>query len=211
MNDIEEIDELIPGISSELKAQFEHFFELIQQYNKTINLVSKNTIPRAVTKHFFDSFQGLSIVQPEIKPGQPIFDYGSGNGFPGLVAAMMFQNESVILVERDARKSEFLKIAAGELKLKNVEVHNGGVEDLKEGSCQTVISRAMSPLPKFLLQSRKAINDAGTAFLFKGDHWSSEFTQIPAQVFDYWEVDVFGSYELPKSDGSRFIIRCQRI
>lgn len=210
-NDIEELEDLIPDISLELKEQFIEFFELIEQYNTRINLVAKSTIPKAGLKHFSDSYMALKIIEDSLVKGSPIFDFGAGNGFPGIIAAMMFPDESVILVERDQRKAEFLKMAASKLGLDRVEVHPGNVSDLADGSCVNVISRAMAPLPKFLLLTRAVMAEGGKAFLFKGDHWSTEFSQVEAQVFDYWEVELKDAYELPKNDGTRFVVQCTKI
>ncbi len=211
MNDIDDLEDLIPGISSNLAKQFREFFEMISRYNLKLNLVAKSTISRAVVKHFSDSFQGLSLIEPEFQKGHPIFDFGSGNGFPGIVAAMMFPSEKVILVEKDIRKAEFLKIAADDLKLKNVQVHSGNLQDLAENSVVNAVSRAMSPLPRFLLEARPVLAEGGKVFLFKSDHWTTEFGQVPAQVFEFWEVDLLNAYELPKADGKRFIVRCLRV
>jgi 16S rRNA G527 N7-methylase RsmG len=127
------------------------------------------------------------------------------------VAGIRYPDWHVILVERDLRKAEFLKVAVNELKLSNVEVYAGPVKDLQPESCFNVISRAMAPLPKFLLEARPVMGVGGKAFLFKGDHWSSEFTAIPAQLFEHFEVDLLGTYELPENSGNRYIVQCLKL
>lgn len=211
MNDISNLEEIIPELNPDLRELFERFFQLIEQYSDKINLISKSTISRAGVKHFSDSYQGLLSVKDEFKKEHPVFDFGAGNGFPGLIAAMMFPAQTLILVERDQRKAEFLRIATDRMGLKNVEVYGGNVSDLADGSCHNVISRAMAPLPKFLLETRSVMASGGSAFLFKSDHWSTEFSTVPPQVFEFWDVQLHHSYELPNNDAERFIIKCTKL
>lgn len=211
MNDINNIEEIIPGISSSLKMSFEKFFSILELYNSKINLISKSTVSFAGVKHFADSYFGLKAIEDELDFDQPIFDFGSGNGFPGIIAGMMFSDAHIILVERDQRKAEFLKNASDQLGLSNIEVHSGSVSELADGSCKTIISRAMAPLPKFLLESRMVAPKGGVAYLFKGEHWSTEFSTIPAQLFNFWDVDLFASYQLPNDEGQRYIVKAERL
>lgn len=210
-NDINNLKDMMPDISSELEQKFLDFFELISKFNSKINLVAQSTISRAGVKHFADSYLGLRTFMDVLEGDDPVFDFGSGNGFPGLIAAMMLPTKKIILVERDQRKAEFLKIASNQMNLKNVEVYAGPVNNLSDKSCQYIISRAMAPLPKFLLETRRVVKPNGKVFLFKGDTWTTEFGSCPPQIFDYWDVEVQGSYELPIDGATRFTVRCTRL
>lgn len=210
-NDIEQLEDIIPNYSSEVYDQFRAYFSLIEQFNLRINLIAKGTVHRAVTKHFADSCLGLEIIRKQLIEGQPIFDFGSGNGFPGIIAGILFPDYPVVLVERDTRKAEFLKTASHKLNLRNMEVFSGSTTNIAEGRCHNVISRAMAPLPKFLLENRPILGKGGSAFLFKGDHWSTEFSTVPPQVFEFWDVELLDAYDLSINDGRRFIIQCRRI
>ena len=210
-NDIDRLEEIIPGLSSAVYEKFRHFFTLVEHYNSKINLIAKSTLARAAIKHFSDSVQGLEIIQPELFDGEPVLDFGSGNGFPGIISGILFSDREHVLVERDQRKAEFLKTAVHNLKLKNVDVHAGGVSEISDGTCFNVISRAMAPIPKFLLESRAPMAVGGKAFLFKSEHWSTEFSVVPPQIFEYWEVDLLGKYVLESNEGKRFIVCCTRV
>ena len=210
-NDINNLTDYIGPEGLPLIEPMERFFELLEKYNSKLNLVSKASLPKSAAKHFTDSYLGLKALESELNKESPIFDFGSGNGFPGIIAAMMFPDQNLILVEKDQRKSEFLKIATDHLELKNIEIHSGNVSELADGSCFQTISRAMAPLPKFLLEARQTTPPGGKAFLFKGDYWATEFGVIPAQVFEYWDVELMADYVLPADEGKRYIIRCSRI
>ncbi len=210
MSDINNLEEFVPFVSSAQIDAFRVFFELIERYNSKINLVSKSSISSAGSKHFADSVLGMDLIFKDLIDGEPLLDFGSGNGFPGIIASLLQPDWPVILVERDLRKSEFLKLAIDKLQLKNVQVHGGAVSELTQGSCFNVVSRAMAPLPKFLLEARPVMAVGGTAYMFKGDFWSTEFSAIPAQLFEHWDVELHSKYELPAGNGSRYIVRCTR-
>lgn len=210
-NDIDNLEALIPNLSPALSDLFKQYFEMISHYNTKINLISKGTVPHSVVKHFSDCYFGLKSFLINLELETPIFDFGSGNGFPGIIAAMMLPNQKIILVERDQRKAEFLRIASAQLNLPNIEVYAGSINHLKDGSVQRAISRAMAPLPKFLLETRESVDCGGKIFLFKGEHWMRELSGIPPQLFDFWNVELESSYLLADKSTERFIIRCERI
>lgn len=211
MNDIDNLGELLPDLSSDLGGLFKEYFDLITHYNNKINLVSKGTIKDAVVKHFADSYFGVTSFVDSIVSDDPIFDFGSGNGFPGMIGGMMMPNQKIILVERDLRKAEFLKIAANQMNLPNVEVHAGPLSDFNSGVVKYAMSRAMSPLPRYLLETREVMAVGGKSFVFKGDHWTRELSETPAQLFDYWDVALSNTYLLPDGETERYIIKCERL
>ena len=210
-SDIENISDYIPDISDGVYEQFLTYFEILKQFNTRINLVSNSTLSIAGRRHFADSYHGIKSFDEEIPSGSNIYDFGSGNGFPGLVFAIMRPDLNFHLVERDRRKSEFLKHTAHSLELKNVETFHGETRDLKRGSVQFAISRAMAPMPKMLLETRDVMAQDGHLFLFKGEYWTGEFANIPALLFDLWDISVKGSYQIGKGDIIKFTIDCHRV
>ena len=123
----------------------------------------------------------------------------------------MHPGTKFILVERDKRKSEFMRFLCEELGLGNVILHMGSASQLKEESVKLGMSRAMAPLPKMLLEMRPLFENGGKLFLFKGDHWATELGSCPPQIFDIWNVELKGQYVIPSLDMDRFILECTRI
>ena len=60
--------------------------EILKKWQKSINLVSKNTINEIQTRHFLDSAQIYPLIPANART---VVDMGSGAGFPGLVLAIM--------------------------------------------------------------------------------------------------------------------------
>jgi 16S rRNA (guanine527-N7)-methyltransferase len=117
-----EID-LSPTQISQLAAHF----ELLEQWNRRINLTSVREGAEIVERHFGESlFTGLRI------PGSALslVDVGSGGGFPGLPIAVLRSTLEVTLVESVAKKAAFLREASRDRD--NVRVHHGRFDTLQE-------------------------------------------------------------------------------
>src|ERR1035437_5853293 len=119
-----------------------------------------------------------------------IFDIGSGNGFPGLIFGLMDFKREYVLVESDARKSEFLKHMIAVLKLKNVTVLNARFESLGTLGIETAMSRGFASIGKTLIGSNKIFSKGGQFIHLKGNNWSSEIAQLPSQLISVWQPEL---------------------
>ncbi len=128
-----------------------------------------------------------------------IYDIGSGNGLPGIPIAILDDRRSVVLVERDQRKVDFLRIAISRLGLKNVSIHPRPVEELEKGSVKCAVSRGFAALALSLVKVRPLCSPGSLYFHMKGENWARELAQAPSQVFTHWKVEVDLAYELPDS------------
>ena len=113
-------------VSRETYEKLEIFNETLIKWQKSINLVSNSSLKHIWTRHFLDSAQLYNFTK-EING--KILDMGSGAGFPGIILAMM-GNENVNVVESDQRKCTFMREVA-RLSNTNLEIHNCRIEDLK--------------------------------------------------------------------------------
>lgn len=205
------LSEYLPEITDSEEKMFKAYYDILCHFNKRINLVSRSSLVSAGRKHFSDSYMGLKLFDAVFNKDDIIYDFGSGNGFPGVVSAIMHPEVNFILVERDKRKAEFIKFLSEELGLKNITLHAAAASQLKEDSIEIGMSRAMAPLPKMLLEVRSLFKSGGKLFLFKGDHWTTEFGNCPPQIFDLWDVELKGKYTIPSLDMDRFILECTRV
>jgi 16S rRNA (guanine527-N7)-methyltransferase len=190
------VPQWFPDLSQETEKALKAYFALLIKFNKTINLVSPKTLPFADVIHFADSIEASKVIFTKIKPAK-MWDFGSGNGFPGLVFSILHPEIEFVLLDSDSRKIEFLKNVVESLKLKNVSVQNATIESLKEGSVEFCIARGLAPIPKAILQARKAVAKGGTYYMMKGDEWGKELSDIPTQLCSYWAPQLAGEYKLP--------------
>ena len=121
------------------------FQKTLFKWQKSINLISKNTIKNTWERHFLDSAQLYKFVRG-IEGN--IIDFGSGAGFPGLVLAIMGK-KNIHLVEADHKKCVFLKEIAM-LTETDITIHNCRIEDLRFINVDLITCRALASLSKLI-------------------------------------------------------------
>lgn len=188
-----------PELSAEVIDRLATYTQELLKFNKTVNLISATTIKTAESVHFGDCVIAARLIEKNLTPGAALYDFGGGNGLPGLVFGLMYPKLKVVLVDRDQRKLEFCKQVASTLKLSNVTIHVGAVEDLPDGSVMNAVGRGFAPLSKALINARKVLAKGGKFFHMKGDGWANELAQVPSQLFTHWSPSLIGQYRAPES------------
>lgn len=89
---------------------------LIQKWNPLASLVSSRDVGQ-LEVHAADSLSLLPAVQKYGGPSPSLFDIGSGAGFPAFPLALACPELVFQLTERTRKKSGFLELALGELRL----------------------------------------------------------------------------------------------
>ena len=136
------------------------FEALVQRWNRRGGLVSRTDLPRLRERHTGDSLALLPLCRGRLA------DVGSGGGFPGIPLAIAQPAMPVTLIERSLRKSRFLRHAAMELGLENVEVVLADIDDYRpEIPFDTVTVRAVAPPPRAWALVRHLLAPDGAALL----------------------------------------------
>lgn len=147
-----------------------HYWELLTRWNVAQNLSRRRDVVAFLREDVADCGLGLLGVRAAC----PVVDVGSGAGFPGLLAALLWPEAKVHLVEALRKRASFLRRAAHELGLENVEVHAGRAEDLRVQG-RRVLTRATLPW-RSLSALREVVAPGGALVAFvggepKGQEW----------------------------------------
>ena len=204
------VDEWFPELDANLRKKLKVFHDELLKFNKTVNLISVKTIGQADAVHFADSILAVKMILASAAVDE-IYDFGSGNGFPGLIFAIMAPKTKVHLVELDQRKAEFLKHCITTLGLANVDVLIRAVESLPPGSVKFAIARGFASITKVLLNTRKIFVKGGRMYHLKSEEWASEVAQIPTQLCSYWTPALVGDYRLPVGEVRFAIVKTEKI
>ena len=128
----------LPTLDSPQVAALEAHLELLERWNRTINLTAIKSREEAVSKHIGESlFLAANLPSGALK----ICDLGSGGGFPGVPTAIARPDCKITLVESDLRKGVFLREASRALP--NLRVVTQRFESM-EGEFDWLISRAVN-------------------------------------------------------------------
>lgn len=204
------IPEWFPGLGDEAVSKLETYHKELLKFNRKINLISANTVRAADLFHFSDSLLGGRLILDDCK-SKEIFDFGSGNGFPGLVMAIVDPTRHFFLIESDHRKVEFLKHTIDILGLKHAAVFLKRVEELPQNQIVAGVCRGFANIPRALLVTRKLFPPGGKFYHFKGGEWITELGAMPHQICIHWETIHTGDYVLPEENIKLTIIKSQRI
>lgn len=191
------IDEWFPDLSPDLRTRLKTYHEELIKFNRTVNLISPKTLFVADALHFADSILASQVIYKANPKIDKIFDLGSGNGFPGMVFALLYPQVQVVLIESDIKKVEFLKHLASMLRVGNCTVEHKTVESLAENSMQYVMARGFNSISKSILVARKGVAKGGAFYHLKSEEWGIEVGEIPTQLCSIWSPSLVGEYKLP--------------
>lgn len=178
----------------------EGYLGLLAKWNQTYNLTAIRESERMVSYHLLDS---LTLV-PHLAGGTRLLDVGSGGGMPGIPAAIARPDLQVVLLDSNHKKTTFLRQAAIELKLHNVEVITDRVEAYQPAQkFDRITSRAFSELAEFVKLSRHLLAEDGQFVAMKGVYPYEEIAQLP----EGFAVSEVLPLSVPGLDAERHLVR----
>ena len=127
-------------------------------------LLGPREAPRLWERHLVN----CALLADGIGTGETVADVGSGAGLPGLVLALCRPDLRTTLIEPLQRRAEFLSEVVVDLEL-DVEVLRARAEDVAGGRVfDSVVSRAVAPLPKLLGWCLPLVRPGGQVLAMKG-------------------------------------------
>lgn len=195
------VPEWFPDLTKSTLEKLKMFHVELLKFNQSINLIGPSTVKEADLHHFSDCICAIRILRDELKSEIPIYDFGSGNGFPGIVLSLLSPNLNLFLVESDERKSIFLKTISDRLELNNVRVINQRIESVEFNQPIQGICRALGSLKDVISLLDPKIPEKSVVFHFKGAGLDAEIAQCST-----WNVKKLSEYRLPVGKTTRFLV-----
>ena len=126
-------------LSAEQVEKLYAHYELLDRWNRKMNLTTVQSGPETVKRHYLESLFFAQHIPGEF---QTLADIGSGAGFPGVPIAVLKPDCLVTLVESNQRKAVFLKESTRGLT--NIAVAAQRAEEL-QSSFEWIVARAVDP------------------------------------------------------------------
>jgi 16S rRNA (guanine527-N7)-methyltransferase len=191
---------IVPDLSPELRAFSLNFMDLLEKWNRRYSLTALPPADRE-EELILDSSVLVPWVQ-NLAPGSRVVDLGTGMGIPALVIAASRADIQVVAVDKVARKLAFVRQAALELGLENLQTRSGRIEDLAPLQADLGVAKAVGPLSQLLRWWERHGSPAARFLALKGPGWRDELP-VPG-----WRFDAH-PYQLP-SRGGRVVVEAWR-
>jgi len=174
----------------------------LKKWNKAYNLTGLKEDKDIIIKHFLDSLLYLKAL-PDGKI--TVADIGSGAGFPGIPIKIMRPEIEMYLIEPSRKKSAFLRHIIRRLELKQIEVIEKRIEEIKVNQelaqpVDIALTRALFSIRDFIKKARSIVREGGILILNKGPRVQEELKLLKDIKY---EILTLG---LPLSDIKRNIV-----
>jgi 16S rRNA (guanine527-N7)-methyltransferase len=182
------------------------YVALLVKWNSAYNLTALREPRQMLTHHLLDS---LAVVNA-FAGARRVLDVGAGAGLPGIVLAIWAAEAQpqmrVDMIDTVQKKTAFLTQVKAQLKLGNVEVHSGRVEQMDSGHFDVITSRAFASLEDFVSWSGHLLEAGGRFIAMKGVMPEEEIAALPAG----WKVSSTEKIDVPELNAERHLIMIER-
>jgi 16S rRNA (guanine527-N7)-methyltransferase len=185
-------------LSDDAVLRLTRLLDELGRWNAAYNLTSIRQREGMLTHHLLDS---LSIHGD--LAGATVADVGTGAGFPGLPLAIADSGRHFTLIDSNNKKVRFVAHAARALGLDNVTaVHARAEHFAAPGPFDTVVARALAPLPQLLAEVRSLCGPGTRVLAMKGRRPDDEIAAIPPQ----WALVETRALSIPGLDAERHVV-----
>ncbi|SMB87552.1 16S rRNA m(7)G-527 methyltransferase [Desulfonispora thiosulfatigenes DSM 11270] len=155
------------------------FMDLLQEWNKKMNLTAIESDEEIMYKHFLDSLLCLKVWDKW--ENKKIIDIGTGAGFPGIPLKIFEDSIKIDLLDSLNKRLVFLENVIENLSLTNVNVIHGRAEDYGKDidyrqGYDLVLARAVANLPILLEFCLPFVKVGGHFIALKGPEVQEELT-----------------------------------
>lgn len=174
------------------------YIGLLTRWNRTYNLTAVRDPLEMVSRHLLDSMAVAGFLG-----GDELLDVGSGAGLPGLPLAILRPLDRFILLDSNGKKTRFIRQAAIELGLDNVEVVQSRIEAYRPGrKFATIISRAVTGAAELCAATTHLRGHPARLLLMKGRDPAQELN-VPLADAGAYRIH---SLDIPFLDGERHLV-----
>jgi len=201
--------------SEKTVSLFEKYFEILEQWNKKINLTAIIDPEQMITKHLLDSLvvYNTSIGQSLMTlPSSSLLDLGSGAGIPGILLQISNPYLNVISIDKSQKKIGFQEYIKAKLELQNLELLSERVETLMtrriyEKSLDFIVSRAFVQIKDLFEYGRFFLKEHGYLILWKGAGWQDELKATPDSLQIHFKLVESSTYQFKQTNfGGRILV-----
>jgi len=185
----------------------DRYRQQLWKWNESLNLTRHTTLEKFVTRDVVDSLE----LSKWIDRGQRVLDVGTGGGVPGLILAICRADLRISVCESTQKKARAVQAIVEQLKLP-VQVHACRAEELLQlQTFDTLVARAVAPIPKLLYWLDLHWDAFDQLLLIKGRAWTKERADARHRgLLKKLEVRKQATYLTPATQAESVILKLWR-
>lgn len=194
--------------SSVFQKDFDLYNELLLEWNKKVNLVSRKTV--SIEDHILNSI--FFLTKHNIEKAGTIADIGTGGGFPGIPLKILFPEKEITLIDSIRKKVSAVNDIIENIKLEKINAVCARAEEISEkkefkNKFDTVISKAVAPLDNLYLWGKNFMKRNGEMLCIKGGNIDEELASLNKLKYKF-DVKVinFNSDKTYKIEDKKLVI-----
>jgi 16S rRNA (guanine527-N7)-methyltransferase len=180
--------------------QFKEYERLLLDWNKKINLVSRNTV--SIENHILNSI--FFLTKFSFKDDSKLVDVGTGGGFPGIPLKILFPSLNITLLDSIGKKIKVLENIISKLELEKINALGGRGEDISKqkefkNNFEYAVSKSVSSLSDLWKWSKDFLKENGMMINIKGGDISKEtnslkkmYNNIKIDIINFQFSDIYG-------------------
>lgn len=213
---LEQLELLNIELDNNQQNKFFHFYEMLVEWNKVMNLTGITDYEEVNEKHFVDSLAVTNVI--DMNSVNNVIDIGTGAGFPGIPLKIAFPHLKIVLLDSLQKRVNFLDKVIRELNLENITTLHGRAEDYARVSefreqFDLCVSRAVANLSVLSEYCIPYVKVGGYFISYKSGNIEEEIKQaeVSVRVLGGCIEDV-AKFNLPKSNIERSLVKiCKEI
>lgn len=144
-----------PDLSDQQIDQYTKLWDLYQEWNQKINVISRKDIDNLYPNHVLHSLCIAKFLK--FVPTTKVLDLGTGGGFPAIPLAIFFPEVQFTAVDGTRKKITVVQEVADAIGLKNIVPIHTRAEEHKE-QFDFVVTRAVATSDKLVSWTERSIN-----------------------------------------------------
>ncbi len=177
-------------ISDDKLTFIQKYVELLLDWNRRINLISRRDEPNIWERHILHSLAALFKL--DLSPTASVLDLGAGGGLPGIPIKIVLESLQLTCLDSIKKKTVALGNIVLKLSLSEVQVVCGRAEDLGKknqfhSSYDYVLCRAVGPLKDLVKWSAPFLRKSGEFASREGHLRTGHRFRVPVGSLIAWK------------------------
>ena len=197
--------------------QFYQYYELLDEWNKVMNLTAITDQNEVITKHFVDSLALVKAMGEISTKEYKIIDIGTGAGFPGIPLKIAFPQLKITLMDSLNKRIKFLNEVIEQLGLKEITAVHSRAEDLGRDKdyreqYDLSVSRAVANLSTLSEYCMPFVKPGGFFISYKSGKIVEELSSAKHAIFLLGgKVNRIESFTLDGAEAERTLIKIEKV